>query len=151
MIWERCREAWSRFFGGDAGRAPVTAKRALGDAGEREAARFLENAGHRVLVRNWRCGRDELDLVTLAPERTADGAEVLVFVEVKTRDAADLKGGYHAVDTRKRRALRRAVRGYLRSIRRPEAVWRFDVVEVKRDKNDSCRVVHHCAVPLSSG
>lgn len=148
MIWERFTRWWDRL---GVGAGAVTAKRALGDAGEREAARFLEKAGHRILVRNWRCGRDELDLVTLAPERTADGEDVLVFVEVKTRDAADLKGGYHAVDARKRRALRRAVLGYLRAIRRHDAVWRFDVVEVKRDKNDLLSVVHHCAVPLSSG
>lgn len=149
MIWKRW---WAWLCGSGRGApAAVTEKRALGDAGEREAARFLERAGHRVLVRNWRCGRDELDLVTQAPKPTADGEPVLVFVEVKTRDVADVKGGYFAVDPRKRCALRRAVRGYLRSIRRPDAVWRFDIVEVKRDKNEGWRVIHHCAVPLGSG
>jgi len=80
-----------------------TAKRRAGDRGEREAERFYRRSGYTVLARNWRHGRDEIDLVLATP----DGA-MPVFVEVKTRGENDRRGGYAAVDARKKNALRRA-------------------------------------------
>ena len=56
----------------------VSARAALGGAGERLAAGWLEARGYRVLARNWRCVYGELDLI-------AEEADELVFVEVKTR------------------------------------------------------------------
>ena len=49
-----------------------TARRQLGDAGEREARRLLEAAGYAFVAANWHCAAGELDLVM------QDGAE-LVF------------------------------------------------------------------------
>lgn len=101
----------------------------LGARGERLAARWLKRRKNfRILARNWRSPRDrrdELDLVCL------DGA-VLVFVEVKTRAATALVQGYDAIDTRKRRVLRRAADAYLAGLRpshRPRTV-RCDAVEI---------------------
>lgn len=125
-----------------------TARRITGDAGEDAAAEFLKKAGYEILVRNWRAGRDELDLVALSPE-----SKSLVFIEVKTRDELDPKGGYFAVDARKKNALRRAVRAYLRAVGKPRAAFRFDIAEVRVESPapglpGSLRVIHHCAVPL---
>ena len=50
----------------------------LGARGERIAAAFLDDAGLRILDRNWRCPVGEIDIVAL------DDGE-LVVVEVKTR------------------------------------------------------------------
>ena len=127
-----------------------TARRVLGDRGEAAAAEFFEKAGYDILVRNWRAGRDELDLVALAPE-----SKLLVFIEVKTRDELDPKGGYFAVDARKKTALRRAVRAYLRAIARPQAAFRFDIAEIRLESPSpgapgKLRVIHHCAVSLFS-
>lgn len=52
----------------------------LGRRGEALAARYLEEAGFRVVDRNWRCPIGEIDLVAV------DGA-TLVVVEVKTRSS----------------------------------------------------------------
>lgn len=125
-----------------------TARRVTGDRGEAAAESFFKAAGYRILVRNWRAGRDELDLVALAPE-----SQLLVFIEVKTRDELDPKGGYFAVDARKRTALRRAVRAYLRAVGSPRAAFRFDIAEVRIEspaagRPGELRVIHHCAVPL---
>ena len=49
-----------------------------GARGEQAACRYLENKGWSILARNWRVGRDELDIV-------ARDGDVLVVVEVKTR------------------------------------------------------------------
>lgn len=125
-----------------------TSRRITGDAGEDAAAEFFKKAGYEILVRNWRAGRDELDLVALAPE-----SKSLVFIEVKTRDELDPKGGYFAVDARKKNALRRAVRAYLRAVGNPRAAFRFDIAEVRVESPvpgvpGRLRVIHHCAVPL---
>lgn len=52
----------------------------LGRRGEALAARYLEDAGLRIIDRNWRCGLGEIDLV--AVDRAT-----LVVVEVKTRSS----------------------------------------------------------------
>ena len=52
----------------------------LGRRGEALAARYLEDAGMRVIDRNWRCPLGEIDLVAV------EGA-TLVVVEVKTRSS----------------------------------------------------------------
>jgi putative endonuclease len=103
--------------------------RLRGEEGEKLAGDFLaRKPGWRILERNWRSPadrRDEIDLIC------ADG-EALVFVEVKSRIAGSLVPGYHAVDGRKKRALRRAARAYLNGP--AGSAWRtfrFDVVEVE--------------------
>lgn len=107
----------------------------LGRWGEDEAARHFRRRGARVLARNWRHGRDELDLVALE-------GEVLVFVEVKARRSDEPGAGWFAVDARKRRALARAARGWLREVGGAPHV-RFDVVEVLICHGGNPRIVHH--------
>ena len=103
------------------------APRGTGAAAEAAAARWLERErGFRVIARNWRNPadrREEIDLV-------ARDGEVLVFVEVKARARGALVPGYHAVDLRKKRVLRRAATAYLRSLGRSPRTFRLDVVEV---------------------
>lgn len=118
-----------------------TARKKRGDAGEKFAAKFLKRRGMKILCRNFRAGRDEIDIV--ARER-----DTLVFVEVKTRSENDSHGAVYAVDARKRKALKRAADAYLCSLKfRPPRV-RLDVVEVYVGESDaSMRVVHHRALP----
>lgn len=100
-----------------------------GSRGERLAAEWLRRErGFSVVARNWRSPhdrRDEIDLVC------RDGA-ALVFVEVKTRAAEALVPGFHAVDARKKRVLRRAARAYLAGLPERPITYRLDVVEVVR-------------------
>jgi putative endonuclease len=100
----------------------------LGQAGEAVAARFLEARGYRIVARNVRAARVEMDIV-------ARRGPLLVFVEVKSR--ASLRGGSaaEAVDARKQRRLRRGAQAWLatrpleaRGTRRT----RFDVVTCLR-------------------
>jgi putative endonuclease len=98
-----------------------------GAQGERAAADFLRRRkGYAIVVSNWRNPRDrrdELDLVC------RDG-ETLVFVEVKARAAGALVPGYHAVDRRKKRVLRRTIEAYLKQLAVRPRSFRLDVVEV---------------------
>ena len=93
--------------------------------GERLAAWYLFCHGCRILERNYRCGRYEIDVV--ARERRSG---VLVFAEVKTRSSTDYGLPRDAVDSRKQLFLTRAAQGYLREHGDPDAHIRFDVVEV---------------------
>ena len=95
----------------------------LGRRGERAAARLLENTGSEILCRNYRAGRDEIDLVVR--ENC-----ILCFVEVKTRRYKPGIRPAEAVDAAKRRHIMRGARRYLREIGSPELSVRFDIIEV---------------------
>lgn len=114
----------------------------LGSRGEAAAENFLrEKARLKILARNWRCHRDEIDLV-------ARDKDVLVFIEVKTRPAHALVSGYYAVDRRKKRALLRACRRYVgQLVVRPRTV-RFDIVEVVHRGGVVEEIRHFENVPL---
>ena len=130
MIWNLIVRLWSRW------RKPLD----LGVQGERLAERYYRRKGCKILARNWRSGRDELDLVVL------DGV-VLVFVEVKTR-TADFGGeGYRAVDRRKKTALRRVAYAWIRQIG-GASHRRFDILEVMVCQDGTVRMLQHCGVPL---
>jgi len=121
-------------------RRQLTPDEELGRWGEEQAARHYRAAGGEVLARNWRHGRDELDLVVL--ER-----QVLVFVEVKTRRAEFGGAGYLAVDKRKKKALRRAAYGWLKQVG-GAPYRRFDIVEVMVCHREGVRILQHRGVTL---
>lgn len=98
-----------------------------GNRGEQLAADWLRRERRFAIVaRNWRSPRDRRDEIDLVCRE----GEVLVFVEVKARAAGALVPGYHAIDERKKRVLRRAAESYLARLREKPATIRFDVVEV---------------------
>jgi putative endonuclease len=96
----------------------------LGRLGEDAAAGYLAARGYRIVARNVRADRVELDLMA-----RRDGA--LVFVEVKTRRGAGHGQAAEAVDPRKQRRLRHGAQAWLAG-HPPEARGahrhRFDVV-----------------------
>lgn len=118
---------------------------ARGAAGERLAAEYLRGRmGYQIVVQNWRNPRErreEIDLV-------CRDHEVLVFVEVKARAAGALVSGYHTVDRRKKRALRRVIHAYLTQLRVRPRTFRFDVAEVILAGSAPPQVLHFQNVPL---
>jgi putative endonuclease len=85
----------------------VHPKDVLGQRGEQLAAEYLQQAGFRVLDRNYRCAEGEIDIV-------ASEHRVLVACEVKTRSSLQFGTPIEAIDARKLRRLRRlAVRWVL--------------------------------------
>ncbi|OGV57956.1 MAG: YraN family protein [Lentisphaerae bacterium RIFOXYA12_FULL_48_11] len=92
--------------------------------GEQKAEEFLKSKGYKILGKRVRIGdRDEIDLV-------ARDGDVLVFVEVKTRNSQDFGRPLTAVDKNKRHVMSRAAVRYLKQIKCPRVNFRFDVVEV---------------------
>lgn len=109
----------------------MAAKDDLGRRGESIAAQFLTEQGLVILSRNWRCSEGELDIVA------TDGAETVVFCEVKTRSGLGFGTPLEAITRAKRQRIRRLAFLWMMSIR-PKAwpAMRFDVVGVVlRDAN----------------
>ena len=92
--------------------------------GERLAGWYLMLHGYRILERNYRVGRYELDIIA----RAMDGT--ICFVEVKTRGPHSFGLPREAVGQRKQQYLYRAAQGYLMHTKAPDAPVRMDVVEV---------------------
>jgi putative endonuclease len=101
----------------------TAASEALGELGERVAARWLERAGWRVLARRFRSGHRDIDLVA------ARGA-LVAFVEVKARRGLRFGDPVEAVGARKRRELGRSAQAWIARFGAPGLSYRFDVVGV---------------------
>ena len=76
-------------------------RQALGELGERIAARWLRRGGWRIVAHRFRSGHRDIDLVV---ER--DGT--VAFVEVKARRSGGFGGPVEAVGWRKQRELARS-------------------------------------------
>jgi len=135
MVWHRIIAAWRHLRQRWRWRFLRRAHLRLGRFGERAAARLLENSGCEILCRNYRAGRDEIDLVVR--ENC-----LLCFVEVKTRRYKPGVRPAEAVDAEKRRHILRGARRYLREIGSPELQLRFDIVEVITKKRHILEVRH---------
>jgi putative endonuclease len=102
----------------------------LGTEGEDIAVKYLRKKGYRILRRNYKAPRGEIDII-------AEDSGTVVFVEVKTR-TGDLFGRpEEAVNHRKQRKIMSAALHYL-SREKGERNARFDIVGVlmKDDKKD---------------
>ncbi|MFY0405860.1 YraN family protein [Solicola sp. PLA-1-18] len=98
-------------------------KDAVGRYGEDVAVAHLEQAGMRVLARNWRCRHGEVDVVAL------DGGTVVVC-EVKTRRSRAQGSPFEAVTPQKASRLRRLAAAWLEANPMLHEAVRIDVVGV---------------------
>lgn len=119
-----------------------TSTRSLGRYGEDLACKYLQAKGYKILKRNFRCRRfGEIDIV-------ASKAEVLSFIEVKTR--ASLRYGMpaEAVTLAKQRKIYRVAQYYLQceGLTSRIPMLSFDVVEIIVEGAAGVRLFHypHC-------
>lgn len=96
-----------------------------GSDAEALASRFLQTQGLRLLERNVRCRRGEIDLVM------RDG-DTLVFVEVRQRSRALWGSAAESITAQKRRKLSLAAQEYLQK-HPTSGACRFDVVAIDAD------------------
>lgn len=97
-----------------------------GIKGEDAAYFYLRRKGYVVVARRWTPGHEPGDIDLIAWHGT-----VLCIVEVKTRTAHDATPAEVAVDSHKRKMLRRLARQYVRQLPQKTAPpVRFDVVSV---------------------
>lgn len=96
-----------------------------GRLGEELAVRHLKRSGYRILAKNWRSYRHEIDVIVR--ERSTG---TVVFVEVKTRTAGSYGRPADAVNANKQRFLRLAAESWLLQNGGIGQPARFDVIEV---------------------
>lgn len=101
--------------------------RQRGAEAEQQAEAYLEQHGLRVVARNYRTPRGELDLVM------RDG-ETLVFIEVRYRKNAGFGGAAESVHRAKQQRVIAAAQHYLQRHRLTQSACRFDVALLGRDK-----------------
>ena len=95
----------------------------LGKQGEDVAAEYLARKGYRIIARNYRVPRGEIDIV-------AQTSDTIVFVEVKTRRSECYGRPAAAVDYRKQAKIIGVAQWFLRQRRLEGWLCRFDVIEV---------------------
>ena len=110
-------------------------RRSLGTEGERLAAEHLARAGYRIVARNVRADRVEIDLVAVR-------GELVAFIEVKTRSGRGFGAPEEAVDARKRARLVRGARAWLQANGKRRARARFDVSAVEPAADGTLQVRH---------
>ena len=107
-------------------------KRAVGARYEERAAAFLADCGYRIVARNFRSGRGELDIVALD---RSEGKTVLVFVEVKYRTSPGAGHPEEALTPSKCRTICRAADYYcVRYKIRSGTPCRFDVIAFEGER-----------------
>ena len=93
----------------------------IGHFGEEAAVALLVGKGYSIVDRNWRCGKNEIDIVAQRGTRIA-------IVEVKTRSNPD-DDPFEAVDRRKQLRMVRAGAAYMRMFNLPHEL-QFDIIGV---------------------
>jgi putative endonuclease len=108
----------------------------IGALGEQLAVEHLQGLGLRIVARNWRCRYGELDVIA------TEGADILVFVEVKTRTGDRFGGVAEAVTPQKVRRIRRLAGLWLAGQDSSWSQIRIDVVGVRLGRCRTPEVTH---------
>lgn len=105
----------------------------LGNEGEELAVGHLVQNGWKILERNWRFGREEIDII-------AQKEEVLSIVEVKTRFSNFLGEPYEAVSKSKQKSIIRAANHFVEKNDLDLEV-QFDIISIVLNKNQQ-KITH---------
>ncbi|OHE73897.1 MAG: hypothetical protein A2007_01210 [Verrucomicrobia bacterium GWC2_42_7] len=107
-----------------------------GELGELYARRYLRKQKYRIITHNWKHKSHEIDIVAL-------DRDVLVFVEVKTRQCDAIKSGYYEVDKQKKQALLIAIAVYKKRLKKKPNHVRFDIIEIQMKPDSTCNLFHY--------
>ena len=106
----------------------------MGRRGEDLAVRFLTQNQYKVLERNWRYSRSEIDII-------ASIDDILVFIEVKTRRSDVFASPEESVDQAKQRKIVDAANRYM-DLHQYEDEIRFDIISIVMHSDYSYTIKH---------
>lgn len=112
----------------------MTIQQEVGILGEQYAVELLEKKGYRIVERNWRWKRTEIDII-------AWDKEVLVCVEVKTRSHTDFGNPIEAITRAKMQLISQAAGAYMRMINHDWEI-RFDSIAVQVFRDGTYAIEH---------
>lgn len=101
----------------------------LGEKGEQMAVEFLQQKGYKILERNWRFKKAEVDII-------ASKDDFLIAIEVKTRTSNYFGNPQDFVNQKKIQLLVEAINEYVTS-KDLDVEVRFDIVAIIQNKNTS--------------
>lgn len=123
----------------------LTPLRALGNAGEGHARRYLETKGYRFIARNWRCSSGEIDLIMRHHDE-------VVFVEVKTRRGEQRGRAEESISPRQAHRLLITAEWYLSESPEIRAlIWRIDLVAITLRSDGTVGRLTHLINAVVSG
>ncbi len=96
-------------------------KPSIGQQGENLALNYLENKGYKIIERNYRYGRGEIDII-------AEKDQLLIFIEVKTKKFGDFGDPIYWITRKKQRQIGTVAKGYLFERNITDRDCRFDVI-----------------------
>ncbi|MDV7186415.1 YraN family protein [Lutibacter sp. TH_r2] len=99
----------------------------LGAKGEQLAVEYLQQKGYKILERNWRFKKAEIDIIALKND-------ILIPVEVKTRTSNYFGNPQDFVNQKKIQLLVEAINEYVIS-KDLDVEVRFDIVAIIKNKN----------------
>jgi len=105
----------------------------LGPQGEQLATDYLVEKGYRIVKRNYRFQRNEIDIIALHQK-------TVCFVEVKTRLSSAKGHPSEAVTQQKQREIIKAAQAFLALSGDLETDCRFDVIALLVQKMDGNRI-----------
>lgn len=100
----------------------------LGKKGEELAVEFLQKNGYKILDKNWRFKKAEIDIIALKKD-------VLAVVEVKTRSTSYFGNPQDFVNQKKIQLLVEAINEYVIS-KDLDVEVRFDIVAIIKNNQD---------------
>ena len=103
---------------------------------EDHACRFLEDSGYRVLDRNYRFMKAEVDIVAFIPNE-------IVFVEVRSLQKTLFGRPEETISDKKKQLLYEGAEAWLYERKMDGARIRFDVISVIGDYNDENPEIDH--------
>ena len=108
---------------------------ALGQKGEEIALARLKKNKYRIVERNYRLFRGEIDIIAY------DG-DTLVFCEVKTRASGEFGRPEESVTPAKQRQIRKIAQGYIMEKGLGDPDCRFDVISIILGDGKECDFRH---------
>ena len=107
----------------------------LGKAGEEVALQYLKNKKYKIVTKNFRMYRGEIDII-------AYDRKSLVFVEVKTRKSRKFGLPEESVTFSKQKQIKKIAWGFLVKNNLQDVECRFDVLSLHFDE-DKGYAIHH--------
>jgi len=98
-------------------------RRAIGNWGEKLACSHMKKSGAKLIEQNFRWKGGELDLIF-------EKDEVLIFLEVRTREEDDFMHPLETIDERKCTKIRRTASYFYHRIWKKESVCQFDIITI---------------------
>ncbi len=106
----------------------------IGEMAENLAADYLERKGYKLLERNWRFSRAEIDLIAM------DG-EILVFIEVKSLGSDVFNRPEVSITSYKQALIMDAATQYMQQIGHEWEI-RFDVISMILNEGELMEIEH---------